>query len=123
MNTDIRVKGGPELEAALKKVAENAAKMRPAHETAGAELAGAIALRTPRRTGMLAQSWDVQAGDDRVSVSSDVVYAPYVEYGTQRMAGAGMVSGALEAQTPAIETTYTGALAEIGRGAGFETKT
>jgi len=53
------------------------------------------AALSPRLTGRLAGSWTVEkVHDASYTVSTDVPYAPYVEYGTRFMRGAHMLGRA-----------------------------
>jgi hypothetical protein len=55
-----------------------------------------VAEKSPRLTGRLAGSWQVSKHSDAsYEVTSDVPYAPYVEYGTRTMRGAHMVGRAI----------------------------
>jgi len=50
---------------------------------------------SPRATGRLAESWKVEKKNvASYEVSTDVEYAPYVEYGTRYMRGAHMLGRA-----------------------------
>jgi hypothetical protein len=63
------------------------------------DISAQAAINSPRRTGRLAASWRVEAGDG-VSwrVETDVPYAPYVEYGSEHNpVPAAMLGRAVEA--------------------------
>jgi hypothetical protein len=124
--TDARldVSGIPEAVAALDAVKAAALDMTGPHDAAGRALAAAIAAATPRRSGLLASSWTVAAGPDRVSVENVQLYAAPVEYGVpaRAMMGAHMAERTLTEQTPAIGAGYESALADAGKSAGFEVK-
>jgi hypothetical protein len=55
--------------------------------------------RTPFVTGVLQEGWDKDITDSAVEIYNNVEYAPFVEYGTYKMAPVGMLrTTALEAQ-------------------------
>jgi Bacteriophage HK97-gp10, putative tail-component len=57
----------------------------PGVRTLADHLADQAAQRSPRRTGRMAASWEVVAGDDPATsvVINTAPYARYVEYGTR----------------------------------------
>jgi hypothetical protein len=60
------------------------------------EVRDGAAQGSPRDTGRLSESWRVaKKSDASYEVTSDVPYAPYVEYGTRFMRGAHMVGRAI----------------------------
>ena len=61
-----------------------------------------IERRTPRLSGTLADSFQLNKTDDNnYSIENDVEYFPYVEFGTSKMAGRYMVRTTIE-ELPAI---------------------
>lgn len=86
----IRVEGVEEARAALEKIlrAESGA-IPEVLAVVGEQWVAEIRRFAPLRTGRLRRSYtyEVGAGGGWVEVSSNVIYAPYQEYGTSRISG------------------------------------
>ena len=90
----VKVTGAQELAAHLARLADEAERLDLSR--VGDQARAALEGASPRLTGALAQSWDVQAEPGRVAVGSDLVYAPIQNYGSSRVTGLHFVERSAE---------------------------
>ena len=114
----ITVTGVDETVAALNAFAERAANDIEVAGQAAAVVAAAAQAGAPVRSGALAAGYGVV---ERY-VSNPVDYAPFVEFGTERMAPQYVITNAMEASADQVAQMYADWLAQQGSAAGFEAK-
>lgn len=120
----VRVGGVREMQAALKRVAHDAADMTAAHKAVSAALVPGVALRTPRRTGALSQSWSGGGTKTRARLTSSLPYAGPIEYGWSErgIEPARMVRDTVDASQREIVDAYQHELAKLAARDGFEAR-
>ena len=89
---EIRVEGLEASRAALEAIIrQTKGDIRGSLDVIGQQWVSEIAGRAPVRTGTLRRSYTYEVGSGKggtyVEVSSNVVYAPYQEFGTSRIVG------------------------------------
>ena len=83
-----------------------------------------VALRTPRRTGELAASWQAGATKTRARITSPLLRAGPIEYGwpAHGIEPARMVRETVTASSTEIVDTYREEIAKLGESAHLEVK-
>ncbi|WP_375425991.1 HK97 gp10 family phage protein [uncultured Friedmanniella sp.] len=107
---DVRVTGADEVARQLSRLAADAERLDLS--AAGDPVREALADASPRRTGALAASWVATAGNAKVQVGSDLVYAPIQNYGSSHVPALHYVERAAELPTDEAGRLVT---AEIDR--------
>ncbi len=95
---NVKITGQKELEKKLKQLSD-AARTTATQEVlnAGAVLVhGEAILRCPVDTGNLRSSLNFSVSEDEAEIGTPVEYAPYIEYGTSRMAAQPYLRPALD---------------------------
>jgi len=115
---EVTVTGIPETQAALNAFGERAANDAEVANQAAAVVAAAARIGAPVRSGLLAGSYAVE---DRYVVSP-VEYAPFVEFGTDRMVAQNVIGGAMEASSEQVGQMYAEWLAAQADAVGLEGK-
>lgn len=117
-----RVEGLEASRAALEAVirAEVGAVPR-ALELIGEQAVTEIRRFAPVRTGTLRRSYTYEVGADGstawVEISSNVVYAPYQEFGTSRIVGTPHLRPGIDAVRPQVRALLAESMGRAGRGA------
>lgn len=121
----VRVTGVRELQTALKKLDAQASDMAAVHKTVAVQLVPGVAMRTPRRTGALAASWQAGATKTRARLTTPLPYGGPIEYGwpERGIEPARMVRDTVDASQRQIVETYEAEIAKLAQRDGFETKT
>jgi hypothetical protein len=114
----VTVTGVPETQAALAAFGDRAANDAEIAAQAAGVVAAAAQAAAPVRTGLLAGSYGVQ---DRYVVNP-VEYAPFVEFGTDRMAPHYVITNAMEASVEQVGQMYAEWLAQQAGAVGFDAK-
>lgn len=112
----ITVTGIEETNAALAAFGERAANDLEIAGQAAAIVAAAAGAGAPVRTGALAAGYGVV---ERY-VNNPVEYAPFVEFGTDRMAPQYVITNAMEASTEQVAAMYAEWLATQADAVGLE---
>lgn len=102
---EIRVEGVEAARAALEQIIRSSkASLPQSMDAIGQQWTTEIQRRAPERTGRLRRSytWEVGRGGAWVEVSSNVVYAPYQEFGTRYIGGRPHVRPGTEAVIPQV---------------------
>jgi len=113
---EVTVTGVPETQAALNAFGERAANDAEVAGQAAAVVAAAAGVRAPVRSGLLAGSYAVE---DRYVVNP-IEYAPFVEFGTDRMVAQNVIGGAMEASAEQVGIMYAEWLAAQADAVGLE---
>lgn len=113
------VHGQAEVLAALDELASRASDPDPANERL-AELGLRVAEDlVPRRSGILAASLEATVGTGTATLSTEVGYAPFPEFGTSTTEAQPFMGPAFDAMSAAAEPAYTdwlgGILADVQR--------
>ena len=74
------------------------------------EIADKAADYAPKRTGHLADGYEASPTEDGAQVTTDVEYAPFVEFGTRHMAGQFPLTRAVADAEQAAEQTVSEAI-------------
>jgi hypothetical protein len=114
----ITVTGIEETNAALAAFGDRAANDLEIAGQAAAIVAAAAGAGAPVRTGALAAGYGVV---ERY-VNNPVEYAPFVEFGTDRMVPQYVITNAMEASTEQVAAMYAEWLANQAQQVGFESK-
>lgn len=112
----VTVTGIEETNAALAAFGERAANDAEVAGQAAALVAAAAGVAAPVRSGLLAGSYGVE---DRYVVNP-IEYAPFVEFGTERMAAQHVIGGAMEANVEQVGIMYAEWLAAQADATGLE---
>ena len=106
----------------MRKLDVSARDLSAAHKAVATSLLPGVALRTPRRTGALAESWKAGATKTRAKLTSSKPYAGPIEYGWPKhgIEPARMVRDTVDAEQAQIVEQYQHELAKLGAKAGFE---
>jgi hypothetical protein len=115
----VTVTGIEETNAALAAFGERAANDAEVAGQAAALVAAAAGVAAPVRSGLLAGSYGVE---DRYVVNP-IEYAPFVEFGTDRMAAQHVIGGAMEANVEQVGIMYAEWLATQADAAGLDGST
>lgn len=118
----VRVTGVREVQAALKKLEASSSDLATVHREVAATLIPGVALRSPRRTGVLAGSWSAKSTKTRARIVSSAEYAGVIEYGWAKrgIEPARMVRDTIESSQREIVGEYEDAIAKLGARAGFD---
>lgn len=116
MKPEVTVTGVPETQAALNAFGERAANDAEVANQAAQLVAGAARVAAPVRTGTLAAGYGVE---DRYVVNP-TDYAPFVEFGTDRMVAQNVIGGAMEASAEQVGQMYAEWLAGQADAVGLE---
>lgn len=111
----IKVLGGDKLEAALRQLATQAPEIAGRIlDDAALRVERDAKLACPVDTGRLRAS--IQVGGDGLerTVSTNVEYAPHVEFGTRRRSAKPYLFPAAEAERPRLAKALEAALAKLG---------
>jgi len=114
----VTVTGIPETKAALNALGERAANDAEVATQAAGIVAAAARVSAPVRTGLLAASYAVE---ERYVVNA-IEYAPFVEFGTDRMAPQAVITNAMEASAEQVAIMYADWLATQADAVGLEGK-
>lgn len=119
---DARVEGLEESRRALERVLRREAAAIPgALELVGEQAVTEVRRFAPVRTGTLRRSYTYEVGSEGrsawVEISSNVVYAPYQEFGTSRIVGTPHLRPGIEAVRPQVRKLVAEAMGRAGRGA------
>jgi hypothetical protein len=119
----VRVDGVREVQKAMRELGAASADLKSAHLAVSSALVPGVALRTPRRSGALAGSWQAGATKGRARLTSTLRYAGPIEYGWSEhgIEPARMVRDTVAASGDEILETYTRELGRLAEGIGFET--
>jgi HK97 gp10 family phage protein len=111
----VQVVGGAELEAALRRLlAEVPQLANNLLDDSAMRVEAAAKQRCPVDTGRLRSSIQVASGKGWRTVSTNVEYAPYVEFGTRRRGAKPFMFPAAEAERPRFQAAVQAALAKLG---------
>jgi HK97 gp10 family phage protein len=114
----VTVTGIPETKAALAAFGERASNDAEVATQAAGIVAAAARVSAPVRTGLLAASYTVE---ERYVVNP-IEYAPFVEFGTDRVAPQAVITNAMEASAEQVAQLYAEWLAQQAGQLGFEAK-
>lgn len=118
--TGVAITGGPETARAFDQLAEDVSNLGPTHHKIATARLGGVRSRSPVRTGALAGSWSASSDSSGGSITSDVSYAPVLEYGSIRgVSAVAMVARTLEAEQTELLEEYQAAILERARARGF----
>lgn len=111
----VKVEGGREVRATLRKLGAGARDMSKVNRKAAAMVLGPAQGATRRRSGALAGSYRIRASAAKASIASGLVYAPIQEFGWPRrgITPSNALVGALDAMAPSIEDAYKRELADL----------
>jgi hypothetical protein len=115
----VTVTGIEETNAALAAFGERAANDAEVAGQAAALVAAAAGVAAPVRSGLLAGSYGVE---DRYVVNP-IEYAPFIEFGTDRMAAQHVIGGAMEASAEQVGIMYAEWLTAQADAAGLDGST
>lgn len=119
--TQITIKGADEMKKKLAGLSDAVAgaKVRIALRAGALVVLNSAKERVPVRTGTLRRSLAIEDGPGplEVSIGSDVEYAPYVEFGTSKMAARPYLRPALDENIGEVQTVIGEALWELLQGA------
>lgn len=111
----IKVLGGDKLEAALRQLATQAPQIAAqVLDDATLRVERDAKLACPVDTGRLRSSIQVGGEGLERTVSTNVEYAPHVEFGTKRRAAKPFMNPAAEAERPRLAKALEAALAKLG---------
>lgn len=118
----VKVDGVRELQTALRRFDASTADLKGAHAAVAAALVPGIALRTPKRTGALAASWQAGATKTRARITTPKPYGGVIEYGwpARGIEPARMVRDTVDASQAEIVDTYSREIEKLAERAGFD---
>jgi hypothetical protein len=121
----VRVTGVREVQAAMKGLGAEVADLKAVHQAVSSVLVPGVRLRTPRRTGELAASWQAGATKTRARITTAKPYGGVIEYGhpARGIEPARMIGETVDASHAEILETYEAGLARLAAAEGFEVRT
>ena len=111
----VQVIGSADVEAALRKLLADAPQLADqVLDDSALRIEREAKQRCPVDTGRLRSSIQVAAGKGFRTVSTNVEYAPHVEFGTRRRSAKPYLFPAAEAERPRLAKALEAALAKLG---------
>lgn len=111
----VQVIGTADVEAGLRRLlAEVPQLANNLLDDSAMRVEAAAKQRCPVDTGRLRSSIQVASGQGWRTISTNVEYAPYVEFGTRRRGAKPFLFPAAEAERPKFQAAIQAALAKLG---------